>query len=323
MDLIYCGIDEAGYGPMFGPLCVGMAAFRVRGWEPDGHAPDLWKLLSKGVCRSGGDKRGRVAIADSKKLKLANSLKTKHPLTHLERGVLSMLAAAEEKSVEDDTALFERLGVELEPHGWYGGAALGLPLSSTQDQIGIAANIVARAMAQGGVELVALRCVTVCEGAFNERVRECGSKAAVSGGVVAALMGEASRQWGTDSTLRLVCDRQSGRTDYEDFVRPALGEDFETLEQSARASRYAARDGRDVGALFIPECEDHHLPVALASMTAKLVRELAMTRFNRYWSGRSPDLKPTAGYTTDARRWLRDAEGVVGGRERAEMVRIA
>ena len=94
MDLIYCGFDEAGYGPMLGPLCVGMAAFRVRGWEADGHAPDLWELLSRGVCRDARDKRGRVAIADSKKLKLSNQLKTKHPLVHLERGVLSVLAAS-------------------------------------------------------------------------------------------------------------------------------------------------------------------------------------------------------------------------------------
>jgi len=322
VDLIYCGIDEAGYGPMLGPLCVGMATFRVRGWEPDGHAPDLWKLLGKGVCRGGGDKRGRVAIADSKKLKLANSLKTRHPLTHLERGVLSMLATMD-PAWGSDEALFRALGVELEPHGWYGGEPAGLPLSSTPEQIGIGANIVARAMEGAGVELVGLRCVAVCERAFNERVRECGSKAAVSGAVVADLMAEAADRWAGAGPVRLVCDRQSGRTDYSGLVAGALGEGFETLEQSARASRYAARDGRDLGALFIPECEDHHLPVALASMTAKLVRELAMARFNRYWSARSPDLKPTAGYTTDARRWLRDAADVVGGRERAEMVRIA
>ncbi len=322
MDLIYCGIDEAGYGPMLGPLCVGMATFRVRGWKPDGHAPDLWKLLSKGVCRGGGDKRGRVAVADSKKLKLANNLKTKHPLTHLERGVLSMLSARGEVCARDE-ALFATLGAEFEPHDWYGGGPVELPVSSTPEQVAIAGNVVARAMEQAGIELVALRCVSLCERGFNERVRGCGSKAAVTAAIVADLMLETSERWGNEGPVRLVCDRQSGRSDYSHIVAPALGEEFETLERSARASRYAARDGRDVGALFIPECEDHHMPVALASMTAKLVRELAMARFNRYWGGRAPELKPTAGYTTDARRWLRDAEGVVGGAERAEMVRIA
>jgi hypothetical protein len=74
---------------------------------------------------------------------------------------------------------------------------------------------------------------------------------------------------------------------------------------------------------FRPEAEDAHLPVALASMTAKLVRELAMARFNRYWCLRMPELKPTAGYTLDARRWLEEANGVVREEEREVMVRMA
>ena len=74
---------------------------------------------------------------------------------------------------------------------------------------------------------------------------------------------------------------------------------------------------------FRPEAEEVHLPVALASMTAKLVRELTMARFNRYWSSRMPGLKPTAGYVQDARRWLVDVEGVLCDDEREAMVRKA
>ena len=46
------------------------------------------------------------------------------------------------------------------------------------------------------------------------------------------------------------------------------------------------------------------LPVALASMLAKYVRELLMLRLNRYFRAQMPDLKPTAGYFTDGRRYL-------------------
>ena len=42
------------------------------------------------------------------------------------------------------------------------------------------------------------------------------------------------------------------------------------------------------------------LPVALASMTAKYHRELAMRAFNDYWCRQVPGLKPTAGYPQDA-----------------------
>jgi hypothetical protein len=69
--------------------------------------------------------------------------------------------------------------------------------------------------------------------------------------------------------------------------------------------------------IFEVEAEARHFPVALASMTAKLVRELAMMRFNRYWSGRMAELKPTAGYRNDAHRWLDDARRM--GAEEAEL----
>ena len=45
------------------------------------------------------------------------------------------------------------------------------------------------------------------------------------------------------------------------------------------------------------------LPTALASMTAKYLRELSMRAFNEYWCARVPNLRPTAGYPGDASRF--------------------
>ena len=49
--LFYAGIDEAGYGPMLGPLCVGMSAFLLERHDSSQqtHPPDLWAILSDGV----------------------------------------------------------------------------------------------------------------------------------------------------------------------------------------------------------------------------------------------------------------------------------
>ena len=92
------------------------------------------------------------------------------------------------------------------------------------------------------------------------------------------------------------------------------------LTEDAARSRYSLAENAIVQ--FMPEAESAHLPVALASMVAKYVRELSMARFNRYWCGRVPELKPTAGYSTDARRWLDEMREVLEPAERAAMVRI-
>ena len=58
---------------------------------------------------------------------------------------------------------------------------------------------------------------------------------------------------------------------------------------------------------FAPKADQRSFPTALASCLAKYARELCMGAFNEFWSQRAPALRPTAGYTTDARRWLQDA----------------
>jgi hypothetical protein len=40
---------------------------------------------------------------------------------------------------------------------------------------------------------------------------------------------------------------------------------------------------------------------------SKYLRELYMHVFNRYWSGQIAGLRATAGYYSDARRWLNEA----------------
>jgi len=59
------GIDEAGYGPLLGPLVVSAVAFDVPTALADG---DLWRALKKSVSRTSSTWRGRVPICDSKKL---------------------------------------------------------------------------------------------------------------------------------------------------------------------------------------------------------------------------------------------------------------
>ena len=55
---------------------------------------------------------------------------------------------------------------------------------------------------------------------------------------------------------------------------------------------------------FVEKGEDTCMSVALASIFSKYVRELFMHLENQYWLHLVPNLKPTAGYYTDALRFL-------------------
>jgi hypothetical protein len=73
---------------------------------------------------------------------------------------------------------------------------------------------------------------------------------------------------------------------------------------------YAVRHlGREIEFRFQPKGE-RHLPTALASMTAKYLRELAMRPFNAFWQRHMPALRATAGYPTDAQRFYDDIRPV-------------
>jgi hypothetical protein len=318
-----------------------MTLWRVRA-PAESAAPDLWSVLAKGVCREPGrggraDAQGRVAVADSKALKLSNSVKTAHPLVHLERGVLSFLRVLGHEPA-DDGALLAALGGTLPGPACYHGAPTTLPLALSAGELAISAGLVRGAMEAAGVELLAVRVRVIDEPSFNAIVKETGNKAETTAGAVGAFLREA---WctarGEGERLGVVCDRLGGRAAYTGLIARELGPvepaaEVDTVEEGAERSRYLVRGkgARRGGVAFLTEGERHHLPVALASMTAKYVRELMMRRFNTHWSARfagvhpGQELKPTAGYALDARRWLDEVDAaVLPAPERAALVRIA
>lgn len=320
MALLYTGIDEAGYGPMLGPLCVAQSLFSIEDWTPGEPAPDLWKTLCDAVGKSKTDAKTKVAVGDSKKLKLPNSSKTNHPLIHLERAVLAFLAARDGEYPKTDLDLFKILGADLEDQPWGLGDPIPLPLGVSQEQLMIDASHLRTVMSKKGVGLVDIRVRTIHVHEFNDLYCTTRSKASATGLALEEHLRSVSLHRQDFAHTRIVCDRQSGRTRYLGMLSRVF-DDLEAVEESARASRYTKGD--ELGILLTPKADDFYFPVALASMAAKLVRELMMMRFNRYWQTRNPELKPTAGYVQDARRWLGDMNGVITKDEREAMVRLA
>ena len=156
----------------------------------------------------------------------------------------------------------------------------------------------------------------VLEDAFNAESAAAGGKAAVN---LARVMGRLRELWrsrGHEGPVAAV-DRQGGRTRYAGSLAAALPEArVELLDERAEASVYrlVERGGdRRMLVRFEVSAEDRHLPVALASMSAKLTRELLMARFQRFFAAAAPAVPPTKGYGADAARFARDIDPHLAG----------
>jgi ribonuclease HII len=123
----------------------------------------------------------------------------------------------------------------------------------------------------------------------------------------------------------VIVDRQGGRTHYlRDLLHAWPEAKAQVLAETDTLSRYRLeKDGSLITISFQVEAEAAHLPVALASMTAKYVRELLMMRLNRYFRSHMPELKPTAGYVEDGRRYIGDIEPLIArlGVDRRSLIR--
>ena len=337
--LIYAGIDEAGYGPMLGPLCVGCSVFAIDDADPADGPPNLWERLDDVVTRGARDARRRIAVDDSKKLKGSNQAKA-HPLRHLERGVLSFLSTRTSDEPGDhghappatDDALFALTGTDLPTTvatPWY-QSNTALPVAHDADALAIDAARLDRGLSAAGVRLLELRCEAIDAGEFNRRLSAGSNKASINLDAVARHVADvrrASRAADPDAVPRIVCDRQGGRSHYREWLQGCFPDaSIRILGETETISRYRLDDpggGFVIG--FETGSEDRHLPIALASMTAKYLRELAMIRMNRFFKSHVPDLKPTAGYVQDGRRFVGEITPVIEtvGIDRAEFIRTS
>ena len=299
------GIDEAGYGPLLGPYVIAAAAFHYRGKRPvESVSPAFWSSLGRAVSVS--PDKNRVAVADSKVL-----YRRTKGLRYLEEGVLAFLQA---RGAEPDSLrrLLVDLGedpAELDRYPWYRDKDLPLPYATYRPVIASFAQKLKQSFSRSAFSFLGIRAVVLRAGSFNDRLEAVGNKAAVALEALAGLL----RQLFVSSRSQpcvVTVDRQGGRVHYARFLFSAVKPKAITImAESPKESVYRAvgRRGENLVVRFCTEGEQSSLPVALASMTAKYVRELHMELLNRYFrDSLGPSLKPTAGYVKDARRFLAD-----------------
>lgn len=311
--MILAGIDEAGYGPLLGPLVVGCCAFEVED-AGGAEAPCLWKRLGKLVSRHRSKTGRKLHINDSKQVYNPGI-----GLKELERSILCVAMASERRPASLDGFLNEVCPdavADLYLHPWYAAPEEEtFPLEQEMLGVSLFANGLRVEMERNQTRCIHLAARVVPERQLNNLMNQTRNKASALFSVAAQHLDHLLRTYGKRG-LVIFCDRQGGREHYGQLLR-LMFEDWglEIVREEDGHSEYLLHHPKSKGdappavrLMFKEKCEEQSMSVAVASMLSKYLREALMRRFNAFWHKYLPLVEPTAGYYNDGQRFLADIE---------------
>ena len=302
----WIGTDEAGYGPNLGPLLVAATV-----WEgpPEASVDSLPALLAP-ISDSQWN-----PDAETLKAPLADSKELYQPggsLAALEYGLLAALRIAGEQPSswrEIWKALAPRAEQEFTSSPWLADYNESLPLDAEPSVLQALSETFERGLQQADVRRRVIRATALFPAEFNNQVEQLQSKGGLLSLTTLKLIQPLLDSLPEGDVL-IGCDKHGGRNQYAGFLQHVFGCWAETVIESRAQSIYRwGPPEKRVEIRFTAKGEAFP-PAALASMTAKYLRELAMRAFNAFWRKEIPALRPTAGYPQDARRFKKEIEEV-------------
>jgi len=302
---IVIGVDEAGYGPNIGPLVIAASAWSVP-LPMDASASLASTLPAVFTPKSYRPGCQHIPLGDSKQLYTPGQ-----GLQTLEAGLLACLTQMPTISPALSGGLeqlFESLllsdpsEAELPKAVWYDRTGQTLPSAITVEEVSRLSQLAQQALSSSEIRMIAARALLVTESSFNRQLEHLGSKGRLLSTATMQVVRSLVEQF-AEFPMEVFCDRQGGRKKYTAVLMEGLpGDWFDTLLETAPRSSYQRRRSPEMRLHFSVQ-GDQFPPTGLASMIAKYLRERSMAALNAYWRKQLPDLRPTAGYPVDAKRF--------------------
>lgn len=273
--MLVVGVDENGLGPRLGPLVATAMTLEVRG------SYDAGRLRRRGLA---------LGVTDSKQVSGFGNM------AFAESVALALVERSEGVPMSDADAflaalcLDPRSALPCPDHGtarqcW--SQSVGLPAFGGDPAEG--REVLRKLEGRGTVRLRRVRSAVACSGVLNRELEGGRNKLRVDLALFEGLVLDARRA--CLEPVDAVCGMVGGIRDYVEY-----------FSRFSRAVTTSARKGRreyavpDVGNVrFEVDADRRHLPVALASIVGKYVRELWMHRMHRFYS-QYAQVRPASGY---------------------------
>ena len=299
---VIAGIDEAGYGPLLGPLVSAVTVFYVPNDLSD---KSLWRILSSSISAKSSRLAGKLSVADSKKL-----FSRSKGLARLERAALTfihLLGRPAQKFPQLLSSLRAGCLEQMDDYPWYAAQDMDLPHAADPMDLATCLNALRLDTERNGIRFLKTASQVLLVGRYNELVDKTRNKSVLLFSLAGKLIAELVQAY-AEQGLIIYADKQGGRNRYRALLQQCLPDwSLRIIEETHHASGYSMTNGLIEWQIhFQAKAESKYLPVALASIYAKYVRELFMGLLNGYWCREVPGLRSTGGYYTDGRRFLAD-----------------
>ena len=277
--MLVMGVDENGLGPRLGPLVATALTIETPRYERS-------RLCERGL---------RLGLTDSKETGGFGRM------AFTESVALALLEVGGTEPLRRANALLERVFPNVEPRlrgccpnpetsaqCW--GVDLTLPAFGGDPQHG--RELLRELIGRSHLRLVDVQSRVACAGVLNRHASHGKNKLAIDLELFEELIVDVQRRHG-DPPL-VVCGMIGGIRDYASRFSQFSSERVRPLPGRRWQRRYGIEGLGEVR--FEVDADARHLPVALASIVGKYVREICMHRIGEFYRQRDPSLELASGY---------------------------